>query len=50
MIVGAGQSIASIDLNPVIVGAEGEGLVVVDALVERAPRTRTAPAAAGPSR
>ena len=40
VIVGAGQSIASIDLNPVIVGAEGEGLVVVDALVERAPRTR----------
>ena len=32
VIVGAGQSIASIDLNPVIVGAEGEGLVVVDAL------------------
>ena len=37
VIVGAGQSIASIDLNPVMVGAEGEGVVVVDALVERAP-------------
>ena len=50
VIVGAGQSIASIDLNPVIVGAEGEGLVVVDALVERAPRTGVTRAAAGPSR
>ncbi|MCM5570336.1 acetate--CoA ligase family protein [Burkholderiaceae bacterium FT117] len=28
-------SIASIDLNPVIVGAAGEGAVIVDALVER---------------
>ena len=31
----AGPSIASLDLNPVMVGAVGEGAVVVDALLER---------------
>ena len=30
-----GDEIASIDLNPVLVGATGEGIVIVDALVER---------------
>ena len=33
----AGPSIASLDLNPVMVGAVGEGAVVVDALLERGP-------------
>lgn len=31
----AGSKIASLDLNPVMVGAQGEGAVVVDALIER---------------
>ncbi len=36
-LIGAAQGkIASIDLNPVMVGAVGEGVVIVDALVERA--------------
>lgn len=33
-IVGARGSVASLDLNPVMVGAAGDGAVVVDALVE----------------
>jgi acyl-CoA synthetase (NDP forming) len=33
-IVGAHGTVASLDLNPVMVGAVGEGAVVVDALVE----------------
>ena len=36
LICGAKGRIASIDLNPVMVGARGEGVVIVDALVERA--------------
>ncbi len=36
LMVAAQGRIASIDVNPVIVGAAGEGAVVVDALVERA--------------
>ncbi|NMM77277.1 acetate--CoA ligase family protein [Acidovorax sp. SRB_24] len=36
VIAGARGSIASLDLNPVLVGAAGEGAIVVDALVERA--------------
>jgi len=35
LICGAKGKIASIDLNPVMVGAAGEGAVVVDALIER---------------
>ena len=36
-LIGAAKGkIASIDLNPVMVGAKGEGVVIVDALVERA--------------
>ena len=36
-LIGASRGkIASIDLNPVMVGAKGEGVVIVDALVERA--------------
>ena len=31
----ANGAIASIDLNPVMVRSEGEGVVVVDALIER---------------
>ena len=34
VISGARGTIASIDLNPVMVGAAGDGAVVVDALVE----------------
>ena len=34
VIAGAGGTIASIDLNPVMVGAVGDGAIVVDALVE----------------
>ncbi len=34
LIAGAGGRIASIDLNPVLVNAQGEGALVVDALVE----------------
>jgi acyl-CoA synthetase (NDP forming) len=36
LICAAKGRIASIDLNPVMVGAAGEGAVVVDALIERA--------------
>jgi acetate---CoA ligase (ADP-forming) len=36
LISAAKGRIASIDLNPVMVGAAGEGVVIVDALVERA--------------
>lgn len=36
LIAAARGAIASIDLNPVMVGAQGEGAVIVDALVERA--------------
>jgi hypothetical protein len=35
LIQGAGSRIASLDLNPVIVGAAGEGATIVDALIER---------------
>jgi acyl-CoA synthetase (NDP forming) len=34
-----GDDIASIDLNPVLVGHDGDGVVIVDALVERSVRT-----------
>ncbi|KAB2898103.1 MAG: acetate--CoA ligase family protein, partial [Burkholderiaceae bacterium] len=37
VIAGARGTIASVDLNPVMVGAAGDGAVVVDALVECAP-------------
>ena len=36
LIVAADGAIASIDVNPVLVSARGEGAVVVDALIERA--------------
>ena len=36
LISAAKGKIASVDLNPVMVGAKGEGVVIVDALVERA--------------
>ncbi len=36
LMVAAGGRIASIDLNPVMLGADGDGAVVVDALVELA--------------
>ncbi len=36
MMMAAGGRIASVDLNPVMVGAAGEPTVIVDALVERA--------------
>ena len=36
LIAAARGRIASIDLNPVMVGAKGDGVVIVDALVERA--------------
>ncbi len=36
LIAAAKGKIASVDLNPVMVGAKGEGVVIVDALVERA--------------
>lgn len=39
VIASAGGEIASIDMNPVVVGAAGEHAVVVDALVERAHAT-----------
>lgn len=42
LIAAARDRIASIDLNPVMVGAEGQGIIVVDALVERAMEERTA--------
>jgi len=35
LIAAAPDSIAAIDLDPVLVGARGEGAMVVDALVER---------------
>ena len=35
IICAAKHSVASLDINPVLVGAVGEGVVVVDALVER---------------
>lgn len=35
LIVGAGGVIASIDVNPVLVAARGQGAVVLDALIER---------------
>lgn len=37
VVAGAHGAIASVDLNPVMVGAIGEGAIVVDALVECAP-------------
>jgi hypothetical protein len=39
LMMAAGSSIASLDLNPVMVGAVGEGAVVVDALLERGGRS-----------
>ncbi len=36
IIAGAKGRIASIDINPVLVGAAGQGLIIVDALIERA--------------
>jgi acetate---CoA ligase (ADP-forming) len=42
MLAAAGR-IASIDVNPVIVGAAGGGAVIVDALVERATSPGSAP-------
>ena len=36
IIAGARGRIASIDINPVLVGAAGQGLIIVDALIERA--------------
>jgi hypothetical protein len=39
LMMAAGPSIASLDLNPVMVGAVGEGAVVVDALLERGVRS-----------
>jgi acyl-CoA synthetase (NDP forming) len=39
LIASAEGRIASIDLNPVMVGARGAGIVVADALVERASAT-----------
>jgi hypothetical protein len=38
LIRAAGGTIASVDLNPVMVGAVGEGALVVDALIERGGR------------
>ncbi|HSU20450.1 MAG TPA: acetate--CoA ligase family protein [Variovorax sp.] len=35
LVVDAGGAIASIDVNPVLVGARGEGAVALDALIER---------------
>ena len=39
IIAAARGQLASIDLNPVLVGAAGQGLTIVDALVERASAT-----------
>jgi acyl-CoA synthetase (NDP forming) len=39
LVIGSAGQIASIDLNPVIVQSDGRGLVIVDALVERAPES-----------
>jgi hypothetical protein len=38
LMMSAGSTITSLDLNPVMVGAVGEGAVVVDALLERGDR------------
>jgi acyl-CoA synthetase (NDP forming) len=38
VIAGAQGSIASIDMNPVMVGRQGEGVVIADALIERQQR------------
>ncbi|MGE0716366.1 MAG: acetate--CoA ligase family protein [Alphaproteobacteria bacterium] len=38
MMMAAGGAVASVDLNPVMVGATGEPTAIVDALVERAAR------------
>ena len=35
LVAGAGGAIASLDLNPVMVGATDEDTVIVDALLER---------------
>ncbi|HSD43473.1 MAG TPA: acetate--CoA ligase family protein [Burkholderiales bacterium] len=40
LIRAAGGAIASVDLNPVMVGAVGEGALVVDALIERGGRAK----------
>ena len=32
-----GAVIAAIEMNPVLVGRQGDGLVIVDAVIERAP-------------
>lgn len=37
----SGGEIASIDLNPVMVRSEGEGVVIVDALIERQPHAHS---------
>jgi hypothetical protein len=37
---GLGESVASIDINPVLVGEQGQGALAVDALVERAADAR----------
>jgi hypothetical protein len=42
IIMGARTEIASIDLNPVIIGPLGAGITIVDALIERAATQRTA--------
>jgi acetate---CoA ligase (ADP-forming) len=39
IMAGAGGTIASIDLNPALVGAAGQGVTILDALVERAAAT-----------
>lgn len=46
VIAGARGAIASVDLNPVMVGAAGEGAIVVDALVECAAAGAGAPSPA----
>jgi acyl-CoA synthetase (NDP forming) len=40
LIRAAGGAIASVDLNPVMVGAVGAGALVVDALIERGGRAK----------
>jgi acyl-CoA synthetase (NDP forming) len=40
LIAAAGNKIASIDLNPVMVGPAGQGITILDALVERAQNCR----------
>jgi hypothetical protein len=39
VIAAAQGSIASIDMNPVMVGRQGEGVVIADALIERQQRS-----------